>query len=524
MIRALQAARASSSGSSYTIAVGEKCRSPGGASRTIALRSSSQRRSVVPGGFLVVAGEGFSELFPAFDGAIVTVGRIGNGLGNDGDLVRLLDADGGEVDAMSYGSDAGALDPPAPDVEAGHSLERVPAGTDTGSAADWVDQPAPSPGRAGSVTRPTAVPTDPPPPTVAPGAAVVLNEYLAAPRDIDWDGDGTAGPGDEWIELYNAGDASIDLRGWQLDDVADAGSPPFVVPDGPVLPVRGHRVLFKAETGVSLNNGGDTVRLMRPDGAEADVAVYGSAAPDSSWARDGDGAGPWVDSLAPSPGGSNGTGVVPTVMPTVPATIPAETPTMAPTMSPTIEPTTLPVPTISGTPGGSTPPAPTAIATSTPGTPPTSSPPGADPAPPIFLPLLLSEVLFDPLETGLDAAREWVELFNPSDSMVSLVGWSIGDAGAWDPLPGAAIVPARGYLMISATAEVAADFRADGVVALSISDGRIGGGLANGGDLVRLRGPTGDTVDAVSWGSSLSAFDPAGATWPAGFEHRASAK
>lgn len=462
--------------------------------------------TIPPGGFLIVAGEGFAELFPDFSGARVTVVRIGNGLGNDGDLVRLLDADGVEVDAMSYGNDASAFDPPVPAVAAGHSLERVPAGVDTDTAADWVDQPSPSPGRAGSAERPTAVPTAAPPPTLAPGVRVVLNEYLAAPRDIDWDGDGVAGPDDEWIELYNAGDTAVDLRGWQLDDVADAGSPPYVIPDAPPLPARGYRVYFKKETGVVLNNGGDSVRLLTPDGVEADVSVYSRSAPDASWARDGDGFGPWVEGLVPSPGGPNREGVAP---PTAPPPVDPTSPAVPTTPA---DPSPPPVPTTELTPPPTAPPTPGSPGDPTAApTPPAPTPgsPGAVPPSPIYMPILVSEVLFDPLEAGLDAAYEWVELFNTGDMPVPLIGWSIGDGGGWDALPGAAVLPPRGYLVIAATPELAAELRAAGAAAFPVADGRIGNGLANGGDVVRLRGPTGEIVDAVSWGSSLDAFDPA---------------
>ncbi|MFQ5459810.1 MAG: lamin tail domain-containing protein, partial [Anaerolineae bacterium] len=92
---------------------------------------------------VVAAGDGFRELFPDYAGDIVVLtGSIGNGLGNGGDQVRLLGPDGALVDGMSYGSDAGALDPPPGAVVAGHSLERVPAGVDSDTAGDWVDQAA----------------------------------------------------------------------------------------------------------------------------------------------------------------------------------------------------------------------------------------------------------------------------------------------------------------------------------------------------------------------------------------------
>jgi hypothetical protein len=74
--------------------------------------------------------------------------RIGNGLGNDGDHLLLRDPAGHTVDAVSWGDDTYAFDPPVPDVPAGHSIERRQQGLDTDSVADWIDNELPSPGGA----------------------------------------------------------------------------------------------------------------------------------------------------------------------------------------------------------------------------------------------------------------------------------------------------------------------------------------------------------------------------------------
>ncbi len=431
---------------------------------------------LAPGAFLVVAaGDGFAELFPDFAGAVVDVGgSIGNGLGNSGDQVRLLDADGTAIDAMSYGGDTGVLDPAAPDVEAGHSLERVPAGVDTDSAGDWHDAAAASPGFAGGAASPTHTALPPAPPTVAPGVDVRVNEYLAAPQAVDWDGDGTANRDDEWVELFNAGNAAVDVGGWHLDDIAGGGSSPFVVPVGTVIDPRGYLVLFKRQTGLALNNDADAVRLLRPDGAEADAHAYTGTKPDGSHARLGDGDGAWTDTLAPSPGAANVGGPGP------------------------------------ATPAGATPPAATVPAPGlTPGTPgATAGSPGASPAPSAYLPLLISEVLFDPAASGDDGAEEWIEIFNRSAVAVEIAGWSVGDRARWDELP-AASVPPGGFLVVAASEAAADGLRGEGATAITIADGAIGNGLANRGDVVRLRGPTGQVADAVSYGDNLDAFDPA---------------
>jgi hypothetical protein len=105
--------------------------------------------TIQPGQGVVIAGTqaDFSNCYTCGSGHIVYVvdGRIGNGLANDGDRVRIIDNNGTEIDAMSYGTDTYAFTPSCPDVSAGHSLERYPINQDTNSAGDFRDQGTPSP-------------------------------------------------------------------------------------------------------------------------------------------------------------------------------------------------------------------------------------------------------------------------------------------------------------------------------------------------------------------------------------------
>ncbi len=80
------------------------------------------------------------------DGAHVIIAKIGNALNNPGDSVHLIDADGQEVDAMSYGNNDSVLNPSVPVGEKGHSLSRSPNGADTDTAMDWVELELPTPG------------------------------------------------------------------------------------------------------------------------------------------------------------------------------------------------------------------------------------------------------------------------------------------------------------------------------------------------------------------------------------------
>jgi len=97
----------------------------------------------------VAASERFREVYPSFSGALIVLkeGRIGNGLADKGDRLLLRDPSGNLADAVSWGDDAGVLSPPVATAAPGHSLERSAAGNDSDSAADFVDNASPSPGR-----------------------------------------------------------------------------------------------------------------------------------------------------------------------------------------------------------------------------------------------------------------------------------------------------------------------------------------------------------------------------------------
>jgi DNA/RNA endonuclease YhcR with UshA esterase domain len=140
----------------------------------------------------------------------------------------------------------------------------------------------------------------------APPDIVLLNEFLPAPNNVDWDNDGTADYNDEWIELHNAGQAVVGLGGWELDDVAEGGSGPYTIPANKVIQPGGFLVFFKRDTGISLNNDGDRVCLLRPDGMVADEVHYThSPGYDHSFSRTVDGGGHWTDDYAVTLGAPN---------------------------------------------------------------------------------------------------------------------------------------------------------------------------------------------------------------------------
>jgi hypothetical protein len=231
-----------------------------------------------------------------------------------GDAVRLLRPDGLLVES--------------------HSYTTAPMDTAASKTADgggeWTMAYPPSPGASNQAATPTPTPTATP--TATPGVypdGVSLNEYMPDPAS-DWNGDGAADQNDEYVEMFNANDFEVDLSGWRLDDVDDGlrampdGSPPYALPLGTTIPARSFLIFFRSQSGIALNNEGDWVRLLRPDGVVVEAVEYSASRDDQAYSKTLDGGSDWTRSYPPTPGGSNHPNGTPT--PT-----PSPTPLLTPT-------------------------------------------------------------------------------------------------------------------------------------------------------------------------------------------------
>ena len=151
---------------------------------------------------------------------------------------------------------------------------------------------------------PTRTPTRTPTSTITPiPGLVVINEFLPHPRS-DWNGDGTANVGDEYIEIINLGVEAVSLLNWKLDNVAGSSSS-YTLPDV-ILEPRAIASFFHADTGIALRDGGGTVRLLKPGGQIVDAYTYGVVeAADISWCRLPGGNVAWTFACRPTPGRPN---------------------------------------------------------------------------------------------------------------------------------------------------------------------------------------------------------------------------
>ncbi|OGB74196.1 hypothetical protein A2V68_00235 [candidate division Kazan bacterium RBG_13_50_9] len=90
---------------------------------------------------------------------------------------------------------------------------------------------------------------------------------------------------DEFIELHNTGTASINLKGWRLDDQHPGGSAEYTIGQDLIIEAGRYLSLNKPETHISLNDSGDYVRLIQPDGnVLRETPNYGSAIKGRSYA------------------------------------------------------------------------------------------------------------------------------------------------------------------------------------------------------------------------------------------------
>lgn len=157
---------------------------------------------------------------------------------------------------------------------------------------------------------------------------IIINEYLADPASGDAgdaNGDGaTNTTQDEFVELVNAGPLALDISGFTISDSAQIM---FTIPAGKIIPPGEAAVIFGGGnptgefgnaaanglvfavggSGLSLNNGGDSIIVKDNFGLEIATVTYGSAEgnADEAITRSPDITGSFVrHSTAPGSGGA----------------------------------------------------------------------------------------------------------------------------------------------------------------------------------------------------------------------------
>lgn len=125
---------------------------------------------------------------------------------------------------------------------------------------------------------------------------VVVNELLAVNTLLKV---GEKTP--DFIELYNAGDADVDLKGWGLSD--NSAKPAKYVFPGTVIPAGGYFVLYlTGDVTFGLSGDGECVLLTDANGKRIDFVVFGPQAEDVALALMD---GIMQETTTPTPGAAN---------------------------------------------------------------------------------------------------------------------------------------------------------------------------------------------------------------------------
>lgn len=190
-----------------------------------------------------------------------------------GGVLTLLDQQGRLLDRVSYGFQL-------PDRSVGLSAD------------SWALLTTPTPGQPNAAAQ-----------SLGDSRLVRINEWLAAPLE-----------GQDWFELFNPGDAPVDLGGYFLtDDPSLRGLTQFTIAPLSFVPAGGF-VLFYAQSdstlgpdhvNFGLNRLGETIRLSNPALGLVDQVGFGAQAADLSEGRFPDGTAriillPWRSPLAPN--------------------------------------------------------------------------------------------------------------------------------------------------------------------------------------------------------------------------------
>lgn len=404
------------------------------------------------------------------------------------------------------------------DQTPGDTYRIIVSGMEAGDPSDESDAPF-------SIIQPPAVPD------------IVINEIMYDSPGYD----------NEWCEIYNREDVSIDLEGFYFLDDDDAHTP-VVFPAGYTIEPGQYFTIslqllapplnfvpdFEGNAEWSLNNGGDVLRFIDPYGQIVNSVAYLDAAP---WPTEPGGNGPTLSLLDPmldnslpenwaaslqdygTPGSEN--------FPTEP-TITVVTPNggesiqqgttyditwtyanydgtvMVELMWPDRATSTLgyaPVGDlafawdVTGATGTNYT---IKISDSLTGTPMDESDAPFAIVPPAELPdIVINEIMYNSPEAGTDTL-EFIELYNNGNQMVNLENWYFSQ-GVDFVFPSVDLA-AGDYLVVAYNAEVM--MNSFGVDALQWT----GGGLSNSGEDIELRNATDDVVDYVN-------YDDGGA-WP----------
>lgn len=151
----------------------------------------------------------------------------------------------------------------------------------------------------------------------AASAGIVINEVMQSNVYCIMD-DINEFP-DSWVELYNSGDADVDVKGYSIGTKEKVKKcyklPSAVVPAGGYLLIYCDKADDGLHTDFRVDSGSGDIYLFDPDGNQADyLSLKKQPAPDVAYGRTADGGDEWGYELTPTPGAANAGGTSKTIL------------------------------------------------------------------------------------------------------------------------------------------------------------------------------------------------------------------
>jgi hypothetical protein len=249
-----------------------------------------------------ILSKGFYLLERTDDNAVptITADLVYKGaLRNEGESLKLYDSSGNLIDEINANSGWAAGNNATK-----QTMERISSGNwqtsqnvgGTPKAKNSADEkilapPSPTPLQLSS---PLSTSTPPAVPTIGSflktyPLGIIINEILPSPDGPD--------ETEEWVEISNQNNFEVDLTGWQLCDFFGK-TKKYAFADGTTIKALSFLALSRPETQIILNNSGDKLSLVRPDGAVADTISYEVAIRGQSLARFGSETA-WTERVTP---------------------------------------------------------------------------------------------------------------------------------------------------------------------------------------------------------------------------------
>ena len=157
---------------------------------------------------------------------------------------------------------------------------------------------------------------------VPPSLSVYINEWMA--DNADFLADPLDGEFDDWFELYNAGNETVDLSGFLFsDDPTDLGK--TRIPNGTSIAAKSHLLVWADEKAPQiggdlhvefrLSREGEVLLLSTPNGTILDQVEFANQEPNLSGGRLPDGSETIATLPAPTPGSANSVNPEPNLPP-----------------------------------------------------------------------------------------------------------------------------------------------------------------------------------------------------------------